>query len=161
MSTGVQRESDGPASENRHRCFVHRGLSQDKILPVRRENAKRPTISWDDRGRPNTDTKSRSRKQIIKGKQWAGDGNRTHVLSTVSGAYRLLVLWSKVANQFDRLDCNQEVTRDSFVKGILNHTVWVVLSGIVDERGEGNWAVTVRDSNQLKCVPTRQTNDLP
>ena len=64
---------------------------------------------------------------------------RTHVLSTVSGAYRLLVLWSKVANQFDRLDSNQEVTRDSFVKGILNYTVWVVLSGIVDERGEGNW----------------------
>jgi hypothetical protein len=49
MSTGVQRESDGPASENRHRCFVHRGLSQDKILPVRRQNAKRPTISWYDR----------------------------------------------------------------------------------------------------------------
>jgi hypothetical protein len=34
--------------------------------------------------------------------------------------------------------CHQEVTRDSFVKGILNYTVWVVLSGIVDERGEGN-----------------------
>ena len=95
MSTGVQRESDGPASENRHRCFVHRGLSQDKILPVRRQNAKRPTISWDDRGRPNTDTKSRSR----------------NVLSTVSGAYRLLVLWSKVANQFDRLDSNNKIKK--------------------------------------------------
>ena len=132
MSTGVQRESDGPASENRHRCFVHRGLSQDKILPVRRQNAKRPTISWDDSGRPNAHTKSRSR----------------NVLSTVSGAYRLLVRWSKVANQFDRLDSNQEVKPDAFVKGNLNYKVWGVASGIVDERAGRELAVTVWDSNQ-------------
>jgi hypothetical protein len=45
-------------------------------------------------------------------------------------------------NQKDDLDSNQELTRDSFVKGILNYTVWVELSGIVDERGKG-MAVTV------------------
>jgi hypothetical protein len=43
------------------------------------------------------------------------------------------------------MDSNQEVTRDLFVKGILNYnyTVWVVLSGIVDERGGRELAVTV------------------
>jgi hypothetical protein len=53
--------------------------------------------------------------------------------------YRLLALWSKVANQFDRLDSNQEVTPDAFVKGNLNYKVWGMASGIVDERWEGNW----------------------
>jgi hypothetical protein len=38
---------------------------------------------------------------------------------------------------------------------------------VAKPEGEGKWpwggevAVTVRDSNQRKCVPTRQTNDLP
>jgi len=31
MCTGVQGDSDERAYENRHSCFVHRGLSQDKI----------------------------------------------------------------------------------------------------------------------------------
>jgi hypothetical protein len=47
MSTGVQRDSDEPAYENRHSCFIHRGLSQDKIPALRRQNAKRFRISWD------------------------------------------------------------------------------------------------------------------
>jgi hypothetical protein len=51
-------------------------------------------------------TRNRDREsKLLKGNN-ERDGNRTHVLSTVSGAYRLLVLWSKVANQFDRLDSN-------------------------------------------------------
>ena len=39
----------------------------------------------------------------------------------------------------DRLDSNQEVTPDAFVKGNLNYKVWGMASGIVDERWEGNW----------------------
>jgi hypothetical protein len=38
-----------------------------------------------------------------------------------------------------RLDSNQEVTPDAFVKGNLNYKVWGMASGIVDERWEGNW----------------------
>src|SRR5207302_10424355 len=49
MSTGVQRESDEPAYENRHSCFVHRGLSQAKSPLVRHQNAKWFRISWDGR----------------------------------------------------------------------------------------------------------------
>ncbi len=49
MSAGVQRGSDEPAYENRDSFFIHRGLSQDKIPAVRRQNAKRFRISWEGR----------------------------------------------------------------------------------------------------------------
>ena len=49
MPTGVQRDPDEPGYENRHSCFIHRSLSQDKIPAVRRQNAKRLRISWDGR----------------------------------------------------------------------------------------------------------------
>jgi hypothetical protein len=47
--------------------------------------------------------------------------------------------WGEWFSTTDLLDSNQEVTPDAFVKGNLNYKVWGMASGIVDERGKGNW----------------------